>query len=59
VGPEDILDRLAAAHESGDLDDAFEFHFFSFGGVEKTARWMATLAAPQGAGTLRAPIMGR
>ena len=44
-GPESVVWHLAEAQERGALPLPLKLHFFSFGGVEKTARWMRAVSA--------------
>jgi methylenetetrahydrofolate reductase (NADPH) len=43
-GPEHIVARLATARRGEGLGPQVSLHFFSFGGFEKTARWMSQVA---------------
>jgi methylenetetrahydrofolate reductase (NADPH) len=44
-GPENVVSHLAGTEQSGALALPLKLHFFSFGGVEKTARWIDAVAS--------------
>jgi methylenetetrahydrofolate reductase (NADH) len=57
AGPEPIIAALAA--EKTALDNIAALHFFTFGGVERTARWATDLAAATAAEPALAPSRAR